>query len=123
MPPCLFGSSRDSNNLELSDVGCYSFERSRQENVAVVSARVFLEVILVIGFRGVEIARGSNLGNYGAFETAGLIQALFDAFGCSFLFFGMVENGGAVLGPNVVVLAVRSGGIMHAKEVVEDGLV
>ena len=77
----------------------------------------------MIGFRGVEIRRWNNLSDDGALKTAGLIEALFDRFGSSFLFFGMVENRGAVLGANVVVLAIRGGGIVHAKEVVENSLI
>ena len=77
----------------------------------------------MIGFRGIEIDRRNNLGDDGALETSGLIEALFDTFGGSFLFFGMIENGGAVLGADVVVLAIRCGGIVHAKEVIENGLV
>src|SRR3569832_1403410 len=68
--------------------------------VAVVTARIFYQIILMIIFRAVEFFRGGNLGDDRALPPAGFLHLVLHFLGGGFLLRRMVKNRGAVLRPH-----------------------
>ena len=81
-----------------------------------ITVRVFLEIPLVIFFRGIKFTGGFHLGDYLIPEDLGLRQELDGSFGGLFLSGVMIKNGRAVLRADVVLLTVHGCRVMVTKK-------
>src|SRR5205814_7496270 len=97
--------------------------RSVAQIVAAVPAGVLLEILLMIVLGGPELAGGDDLGHDRAVPLARARDALLHALGDLPLLVVVIEDGGAVLRADVVVLAVHRRGVVHAEKVAEQLLV
>jgi len=74
----------------------------------------------VVVFGGVEGFEGDDFGDDGVGPQVLGFQVLDSFFGDGFLLLGVVEDGGAVLGADVVALAVEGGGVVDGEEDVQE---
>src|SRR5207237_5305040 len=93
------------------------------EEVAGVSAGVLLQVLLMIVLRRPERAGGNDLGDDFPFPLPRARHLILHALGDLSLLLVVVEDRGAVLGADVVALAVERRRVVHAEEVAEEVLV
>ena len=84
---------------------------------------MFHEILLMVLFGGVKFSSRGYLCCDRAVELAGFIPPGFYSLGGLLLSLALVKNGRAVLRAHVVVLAVERGGIVHAKEVIQEGFI
>src|SRR5262245_50229631 len=91
--------------------------------VAGVSARMLLQIVLVVLLRRPELSRGNDLGDDRTLPLARGVDARFHLLGDAFLLVVQVEDGRAVLRPRVVPLPVHGGRVVHAEEPAEQLLV
>jgi hypothetical protein len=89
---------------------------------ALVSARVVVQVQLVVLLCVPPLSRRQNLGHYAALPPL-LVDLLGDVARLLLLLGVVVEDGGAVLRACVWALAVRGGGVVHLVEEFEEGAV
>lgn len=98
------------------------FEFGFDDEAAVgVFGFVLFVVVLVVDGARVEGGGGGDFGDDGFGEQGG--GGFFGGFGDGFLFGGVVEDGGAVLGADVIALAIEGGGIVEVPEPGEEFLV
>src|SRR5262249_10304757 len=88
------------------------------QHVAGVAARMLDKIFLVVFLCRIEFPGGGYLRHDRAIELAGLVPPCLHTFRSLFLRVAGVENGRAILRADVVVLPVRSRGIVHSKEIV-----
>src|SRR5690349_3090135 len=88
----------------------------QQSDVAAAQA-LFLQITLVIFLGAIEGGCGNNLGHDRLAEA--LLPALAGSARRFLLFRTVKENGGTVLGAEVRPLPVRSGGVVHLPEVIQ----
>lgn len=106
---------------------CVTSRRGRKialatDEVTGVAAGVFLKVVLMFFFGGVEFRERFEGGDHGAGPAPRGVY-VFDEFFGLFLFIVIgVENSGAVAFPDVVSLAVSRGGVVDAEKEVEEAL-
>jgi hypothetical protein len=89
---------------------------------ALISARVVVQVQLVVLLCVPPLSRRQNLGHHAALPPL-LVDLLGDVARLLLLLGVMVEDGGAVLRACVWTLAVRGGGVVHLVEEFEEGAV
>src|SRR6266704_6026930 len=97
--------------------------RSVPQNVASITAGMFHQILLVVFLRRIEFRCRRNFRRDWPIEFAGFVPPSLHAFGDLFLLFAGVENRRAILRAHVVVLPVQRGGIVHPKEIIQQGLV
>src|SRR6266436_3734563 len=85
--------------------------------MAIVTAGVFLEVILVVSFRRIERRCLGDLRRNRTLPLARFIHLGFDTLGDLSLLFARIEYGRTILHSDVIVLLVQSGGVMNAEEI------
>src|SRR3989338_5515572 len=96
---------------------------SRAILILIIMLRVCFLVILVIAFRGVEVAGRQNFGDNLFFEPAGIGQRFFRFFRQLLLLRVMIENGRAVLRPAIGELPIGVGrGDLPPEDVQEVGV-
>lgn len=113
----------------ISKPGLNFFEKSpstvalASDKMAGVAAWVFLEIILMLFFGGGEGVEWFKCCDDRVWPAAGIIHACDHVFGCHFLFFGCVKNGGTIACTDVVPLLVSCGGIVDAEKEIQQGFV
>lgn len=89
----------------------------------LIPARIPLQIQLMI-LLGIPPLPGlQNLRTHRSLAPPLLLHLLRHLLGFFFLFGGVVEDGGAVLGAGVHALAVLGGGVVHLVEELEEGAV
>src|SRR5262245_49198631 len=97
--------------------------RSVAQVVAGVSARMLLQIVLVVLLRRPDLSPRNDLGDDPTLPLARGVDARLHLLGDALLLVVQVEDGRAVLRPRVVSLPVRGGRVVHAEEPAEQLLV
>src|SRR5688500_12151911 len=87
----------------------------RTQNVAIITSRVFHEIILMIIVSGIKLRGSRDFRNDGIFPIAGLVRALLHPLRRLLLLLAVIENRGTILCASVIVLAIERGRIVHAE--------
>ena len=81
--------------------------------MAILAARVLVEIVLVVILGGIKRGRGDDLGDHVvAVGTQEDDELVYDGL----LFGGLIEDGGAVLRAEIGALTVESGGVVNLEE-------
>src|SRR4051794_31892436 len=100
-------------------MGAYPNANLVAQDMAIVSARILDQILLVIIFAGIKLRSGRNLSGDRTFNFSRLLDTFLYRFSHAPLFLAVIKNRRPILRADVIVLPVQRRWIMHAKKISE----
>jgi hypothetical protein len=99
------------------------FDLWPDDEIAVGLGTVVVVIVLMVVFGGIEHGELGDLGDDGIVVGFVLIHLCLIVFSFLFLFFRMIEDGAAILGADVVTLAVEGRRVVGLEEDVQQVMI
>src|SRR5262245_49137451 len=115
-----FGEMGRQSCLSANLIGAPRQSPVGQDEMAGVTVRISLEVILMLGFGLPELARRNDFGHSLAGPQAGSIDVGDRVFSNPLLLVARVKNRGSIAGPDVIALAIACAWVVNLEEELKD---